>query len=359
MPPAARSAARTSSLYASPPDRIAIIGTGVIGASWAALFAARGFDVVGMVRNEHEAKLFAAAASEAWVRLRARGIAREAAPTRIRHVSSIEECCAGAVYVQESVPENLRLKQQVVAQIDAACPRGVLIGTSSSFLSASLISLSCAVDPSRVVTVHPSLPAWDNFVEVFSSEPSHVARLVDLLDCQLGMDVVPLGRESHGHVLNAMLLSLATTSALLIRSGVCSAAEADRAASHMGKLMYAGGGGSANYVGLIGGGKLDGVVAIATDGYTNVPLGMLGSAVTAVFGHGLLGRALLWLLQLLHAPLSLLEGWLHPMRAIQTYFLSPCLDEYRRLGGGDALCHRILQRVIALDSADNLPPLSD
>ena len=84
-----------------------------------------------------------------------------------------------------------------------------------------------------------------------------------------------------------------------------------------------------------------------------------GSAVTAVFGHGLLGRALLWLLQPLHAPLSLLEGWLHPMRAIQTYFLSPCLDEYRRLGGGDALCHRILQRVIALDSADNLPPLSD
>ena len=66
--------------------------------------------------------------------------------------------------------------------------------------------------------------------------------------------------------------------------------------------------------------------------------------MTAVFGHGLLGRALLWLLQLLHAPLSLLEGWLHPMRAIQTYFLSPCLDEYRRLGGGDALCHRILQR---------------
>lgn len=157
----------TAATDAASVQKVAIVGTGIIGSGWSAVFLASGYSVTAYVRSASSAVKFIAAAEDAWQKLLVRGVATEADGLRnLRCVYTIEECVRDADYVQESVVEDLVTKQAIVAEIDRHCARNVLIGTSSSFLPFSLASLRCAVQPDRVVTAHPSLPQWDSFVEV-------------------------------------------------------------------------------------------------------------------------------------------------------------------------------------------------
>lgn len=177
---------------------IAIVGTGVIGSGWTALFLAHGYKVTAYVRSlASEAKAMAAV-EDAWGKLRARGIAKEAEGWRGRLTCcfTIAECVADADYVQESVTEDLAFKQKIVAEIDRHAPPHVLIGSSSSYLTRSLIALKCDAHPTRVVTVHPSLPQWDNFVELLALSSEDTAWLHSLF-AGLGMDVVVMRHEKY------------------------------------------------------------------------------------------------------------------------------------------------------------------
>ena len=82
--------------------RVAIVGTGVIGSGFAALFLAHGYEVTAYVRSlASEAKAMAAA-KEAWTKLVARGIAKEPDGwSKLSCVFTIAECVNGADYVQE------------------------------------------------------------------------------------------------------------------------------------------------------------------------------------------------------------------------------------------------------------------
>merc|ERR1712159_834916 len=85
---------------------IAIVGTGVIGSGWAAIFAARGYAVKAYVRSaasEHKAKV---AVADAYEKLIDRGIAKDPkGGEAVRYCRSLKECVSDADYVQESVIE--------------------------------------------------------------------------------------------------------------------------------------------------------------------------------------------------------------------------------------------------------------
>merc|ERR1719324_2312961 len=115
---------------------------------------------------------------------------------KVTCVFNLAEAVADADYVQESVVEDLSLKQHIIQDIDEFAPPNVIIGSSTSFIPLSLLRARAKKHPERVATAHPSLPHWDAFAEVLGSSSNITKWLADLYGkgteeiTGLGMDVV-------------------------------------------------------------------------------------------------------------------------------------------------------------------------
>ena len=131
---------------------VAVVGTGVIGASWAALFLAHGLDVVATDP-----------APGAEERLRADVAATGiAAPDRLTFVADVAEAVADADFVQENGPEREDVKHAVFAALDAAARPDVVLASSSSGMLPSAIAKACTAAPgagARRAPVQPAAPA--------------------------------------------------------------------------------------------------------------------------------------------------------------------------------------------------------
>src|SRR5258705_10697073 len=141
-----------------PIRRIAIIGTGVIGASWAAQFLAKGLDVVATdVAPAGEASLrrFGGAAWPAFERL---GLAPGASQSRLTFSGDLPTAVAGADLIQENGPERIDFKRKLYRQLDELLPADVIIASSSSGLTMSEIQSDCRLHPERCVIGHPFNP---------------------------------------------------------------------------------------------------------------------------------------------------------------------------------------------------------
>lgn len=288
----------------SPPPasvrKIAIVGTGVIGSGWTAVFLAKKYEVCAFVRSEASEKKFYAFLQKAWSKVHARGLTSDADGwKRVKCVRNLAECVATADYVQESVVEAISLKQDILQQIDEHAPAGVIIGTSSSFIPASLCAARAKFHPRRIATVHPTLPQFDAFVEVYGLTSAVTAWTVDFFGPQhVGMDVVVVQRENHGHVLNALTNSVCTTATMLVNSGVCSARDADRSLVHLARMIVSSGGVAGAMVGFVGGGSVEATTELASDIMIGAPMGVGASLIGRFFGSGQVAALLLWLLQL-------------------------------------------------------------
>src|ERR1700761_6308241 len=126
-----------------PIRRIAIIGTGVIGASWAALFLAKGLEVIATdVAPDAEAALkrFVKAA---WPALERLGLAPGASQSRLTFTPDLPTAIKTADFVQENGPERIDFKKRLYRQLDEALAADVIIASSSSGLPMSEIQSDC------------------------------------------------------------------------------------------------------------------------------------------------------------------------------------------------------------------------
>jgi len=112
--------------------RIAIVGTGVIGASWAACGLARGFDVVATDPAPNAEAKLRAYVKEAWELLSANGLAAGASLDRLSFTSNLKDALAHADFVQENGPEKPDFKIKLFADMDEATPADSIIASSSS-----------------------------------------------------------------------------------------------------------------------------------------------------------------------------------------------------------------------------------
>lgn len=151
---------------------VACIGAGVIGGGWIAHFLGRGYQVVAWdPAPDAEEKLRSLVAS-AWPALERLGLAEGASMDHLRVAPTLADAVAGADFVQESAPERLDLKSDLLAEIDAALPEGVVVGSSTSGYSMSEMQAKAA-DPSRLVVGHPFNPPYlVPLVEVVGGEKS-------------------------------------------------------------------------------------------------------------------------------------------------------------------------------------------
>ncbi len=135
------------------------VGGGAIGGGWSAHFLAWGYDVTTYLHDAAEEAPLRQLVETAWVSLEALGLAEGASMDRLRCTTDLGEACAEAEFVQESVPENLALKQAVYEKLGDLVPQDVVIASSTSGLSMTDIQARCAT-PERTVVAHPFNPPY-------------------------------------------------------------------------------------------------------------------------------------------------------------------------------------------------------
>ncbi len=139
--------------------RVSSIGGGPIGAGWAAYFLARGFEVTVYLYDRGEEASLRRLIDTAWESLEEIGLAEGASRERLRCTDDLAVAVAEAEFVQESVPEDLALKQSVYARLGDLVPAEVVIASSTSGLSMTDIQARCA-SAHRTVVGHPFNPPY-------------------------------------------------------------------------------------------------------------------------------------------------------------------------------------------------------
>jgi 3-hydroxyacyl-CoA dehydrogenase len=216
----------------NPIRRVAIIGTGVIGASWSALFLAHGLDVVATdVAPGAEAALkrFVAAA---WPALQRLGLASGASQNRLSFTAVLTDAVKDADLVQENGPEKIDFKQTLYRQLDELLHPSVIIASSSSGLTMSEIQKGAASHPERCVIAHPfNPPHLVPLVEIVGGAKTSkdtIERAAEFYT-SIGQRTVRLNKEMPGHVANRLQAALAREVYYLVGEGVVSAADVDTA----------------------------------------------------------------------------------------------------------------------------------
>jgi len=215
-----------------PIRRVAIIGTGVIGASWSALFLAQGLDVVATdVAPGAEAALkrFVAAA---WPALQRLGLASGASQNRLSFTAVLTDAVKDSDLVQENGPEKIDFKQTLYRQLDELLHPSVIIASSSSGLTMSEIQKGAASHPERCVIAHPfNPPHLVPLVEIVGgakTSKNTIERAAEFYT-SIGQRTVCLNKEMPGHVANRLQAALAREVYYLVGEGVVSAADVDTA----------------------------------------------------------------------------------------------------------------------------------
>ena len=217
---------------AKPIRSITIIGTGVIGASWTALFLAKGLQVVATdVAPDAEAAL-RRFVETAWPALKRLGLSPDASQSNLKFTTALPEAVAAAELVQENGPERIDFKQKLYGQLDELLPPDVIIASSSSGLTMSEIQLGCASHPERCVIAHPfNPPHLIPLVEIVGGTKTkeETIRRASEFYTSIGGRTVRLNKEMPGHVANRLQAALAREVYYLVSEGVVSAADVDAA----------------------------------------------------------------------------------------------------------------------------------
>ena len=220
----------------------AIVGTGVIGAGWAARFLAHGLNVVAWdPAPEAEAKL-RAAVDNAWPALSKLGLYPGADRGRLSFAGSLEDLCAAADLVQENAPEREDLKKGLLAQIDAAAKPEAIIASSTSGYMPSDLQSRCARHPERVLVGHPFNPVYLlPLVEIVGGEktaPEACARAARFYEA-MGMHPLTVKTEVPGHLSDRLQEALWREVLHLVSEGVATTEELDAAIAYGPGLRWA------------------------------------------------------------------------------------------------------------------------
>jgi 3-hydroxyacyl-CoA dehydrogenase len=219
--------------YDKPIRRVAIVGTGVIGASWAAQYLARGFDVVATDPAPNAETSLRKYVADAWPALTTIGLSPGASQDRLRFTANMKEALSQADFVQENGPERPEFKIKLFAEMDDATPADSLIASSSSGITMSVMQSKCA-RPERCVVGHPfNPPHIIPLVEVVGgakTAPEAIEQAMKFY-AAIGKKAIRLRKELPGHVANRLQAALYREVAYLIQEGVLSVADADDAVS--------------------------------------------------------------------------------------------------------------------------------
>ncbi|CAM5217260.1 3-hydroxyacyl-CoA dehydrogenase [Bosea thiooxidans] len=214
---------------------LAVVGAGMIGASWAALASAHGIGVSAYDPNPEAEVGFRRYIERARAQLAELGLTGAGT---VSFSADLATPLEGADFVQENGPENEAVKRKLLAEIDELLPPGAIIASSTSALVRSAIVADCA-RPERVVVAHPfNPPHLVPLVEIVGADPEVVTRAAAFYRT-LGRRPVVLNREMPGHIANRLASALYREAVHLVEQGVASVADIDAALCNGPGLRWA------------------------------------------------------------------------------------------------------------------------
>src|SRR5262245_20074924 len=223
---------RRMDMLTRPIRKVAIVGTGVIGASWTALFLAKGLQVVATDPAPNAEAALRKFVEAAWPALERLGLSPGASQSNLTFTGDLAQALAGADLVQENGPERIDFKQKLYGQLDALLPPGVIIASSSSGLKMSEIQKGAASHPERCVIGHPfNPPHLIPLLEIVGGAKTseETIRRAEEFYTSIGQRTVHLNKEMPGHVANRLQAALAREVYYLVAEGIVSAADVDTA----------------------------------------------------------------------------------------------------------------------------------
>src|ERR1700751_1112417 len=215
-----------------PIRRIAIIGTGVIGASWSALYLAKGLQVVATDDAPNAEAALRKFVDTAWPALKRLGLSPGASQANLKFAAALAQAVDGVDLVQENGPERIEFKQKLYGQLDELLAPDVIIASSSSGLTMSEIQKGAKAHPEPCVIAHPfNPPHLIPLVEIVGGATTSEATIERAAEfyTSIGQRTVRVNKEMPGHVANRLQAAIAREVYYLVSEGVVSAADADTA----------------------------------------------------------------------------------------------------------------------------------
>ena len=213
---------------------ITIVGPGVIGASWAAYYLSRGFNVIATDPAPNAEANLRKYVDEAWTTLSKTGMYSGAPRDRLTFEPKMAVALAKADFVQENAPERPDFKIKLFAEMDDATPPGSILASSSSGITMDVIQSQCK-RPERCVIGHPfNPPHVIPLVEVVGgakTSPETIEKTMAFY-ASIGKKPIRLYKALPGHVANRLQAALYKEVLYLIQQGVLSVEDADAAVSY-------------------------------------------------------------------------------------------------------------------------------
>ena len=220
---------------------VAIVGTGVIGAGWAARCLHRGFDVIatdpfpGAEENIREVIKNAEKALQRVVEV------PEEKKGKFSFTPNLEEAVKNADYIQESAPEVEEIKIPLLNEIDQYARPDAIIGTSTSGLLPSRLQSEMKY-PERLVVAHPFNPVYLlPLVEVVGGEKTSQEAIATAAEFHeiIGMKPLKVRKEIDGFLADRLLEALWREILWLVNDDVATTKELDDAIIYGAGLRWA------------------------------------------------------------------------------------------------------------------------
>jgi 3-hydroxyacyl-CoA dehydrogenase len=211
--------------------KVAIVGTGLIGASWSALYLARGLNVVATDPAPNAEANLRRYIDAAWEDLTLIGLSPNASRDHLEFTLDMKKAVSDADFVQENGPERPDFKIKLFADMDAATPTDSIIASSSSGLTMSVMQSACK-HPERCVIGHPfNPPHVIPLVEVVAGAKTSLDTVQQAISfyTSIGKKPIHVRKEVVGHVANRLQAAIYREVVYLIEQGVLNVADADAA----------------------------------------------------------------------------------------------------------------------------------
>ena len=218
-------------------EKVALIGCGLIGQSWAISFLSAGFDV-SLFDPVEGVTVQAKENIKAKLRdLQNHGLLENKNISdyldKIHLAGDISQAVGGSIYVQESGPEDLDIKKELTKNIDAATPDDIPIASSTSGIPTSLYA-SDVQGKYRCLVAHPInpphlIPAVEIVPAPFTSEA--ITQNVKEIIISIDKEPLELKKEIPGFVVNRLQGALLSEAFNLVKDGISTAEDIDKAIS--------------------------------------------------------------------------------------------------------------------------------
>lgn len=221
--------------------KVALIGAGLIGASWAAYFLKQGLDVTVYDPASGAEASFQKILNNALNDLGKLNPESAPPPGRVNFTNVLKTALTKCDYIQENGPEKITLKQDLLCEIDQLVAPDILIGSSTSSFICSDLQVKCK-NPQRILVAHPfNPPHLIPLVELGAGKmtsPDAIEAAYQFFSA-IGKTPIKIKKEAVGHVANRLTAALWREAVHLVAEGIASVSDVDRAICYGPGLRWA------------------------------------------------------------------------------------------------------------------------